>query len=252
MNQQNTCSVIIIAKNEAARILACIEHVRFAYEIIVVDNGSTDETVQRAKKANAVVVEKPGAYFSALRDAGAKAATGEWLLYVDADEIITDALQKEIVEKIRDGEAAAYYILRTNYYLGHRWPTKDKMVRLIKKSALVSWEGKLHEHAVIQGAIGTLKEPLEHNTHRTIEEMVKKTNEWSDIEAELRLSAGHPKMSWWRFIRVMGTAFTNSFFSQGGWKAGAAGWIESMYQAFSMFITYAKLWEKQEAKQLKK
>jgi len=245
MNRQNTCSAIIIAKNEAVRIVACIEHVRFASEIIVVNNGSTDETVARAKKAHAIVVEKPGVHFSALREAGSKAAKGEWLLYVDADEIITGALQKEILEKIQDDAAAAYYISRTNYYLGHRWPTKDKMVRLIKKSALVSWEGKLHEHAVIQGTIGTLKESLEHNTHRTIEEMVEKTNEWSDIEAQLRLSAHHPKMSWWRFVRVMLTAFNDSFWRQQGWRAGTTGWIESIYQAFSIFITYAKLWEKQ-------
>jgi len=251
MNQQNTCSVIIIAKNEAARIATCIEHVRFAQEIIVVDNGSTDKTVAIAKKAGAIVIEKPGVTFSALRDAGAKAATSDWLLYIDADEIVTPVLEKEILEKM-NGSASAYFITRINYYLGHRWPTKDKMVRLIKKSSLESWEGTLHEHANIKGTIETLSSSLEHRTHRTIEEMVEKTNEWSEIEANLRLSAGHPKMSWWRFVRVMMTAFTDSFIRQGGWRAGAVGWVESIYQAFSMFITYAKLWEKQETTQVKK
>jgi len=242
---QNTCSVIIIAKNEAERIAACIEHVRFASEVIVVDNGSTDATAKIAKEMKATVIEKKGMNFSELRDAGAAKATGDWLLYIDADELVTLALQKEILEKV-SGPAAAYFITRENYYLGHRWPTKDKMVRLIKKSALISWQGALHEHANINGSIDTLHAPLEHRTHRTIAEMVEKTNEWSDIEANLRFLAGHPKMSWWRFIRVMLTAFNDSFVRQQGWRVGTVGWIESIYQAFSMFITYAKLWEKQQ------
>lgn len=75
--------------------------------------------------------------------------------------------------------------------------------------------------------------------------MVEKTNKWSDTEALLRFNSNHPKMTWWRFPRVMLTAFFNSYIRQGGWKAGAVGLIESVYQSFSMFITYAKLWELQ-------
>jgi len=249
---QNTCSVIIIARNEAERIAACIEHVQFAGEIIVVDNGSTDATAKIAKEMKATVIEKKGMNFSELRDAGAAKATGEWLLYIDADELVTLDLQKEILEKTRpparqvNGTPAAYFIARTNYYLGHLWPTKDKMVRLIKKSALVSWQGSLHEHANINGSIDMLRAPLEHRTHRTLAEMVEKTNEWSEIEADLRLSAGHPAVVGWRFLRVMLTAFNDSFWLKQGWRAGTVGWVESIYQAFSMFITYAKLWEKQQ------
>lgn len=245
MNQKNTCSVIIIAKNEASRIATCIEHAAFADEIILVDNGSTDATGKIASALHARIVKKSGMNFSKLRDAGADAAKSQWLLYIDADEIITPELAHEIVEKI-EGETSAYYIPRTNYYLGHKWPTQDKMVRLIRKSAFHGWEGSLHEHAVVEGDIGTTVHPLMHHTHRTLEEMVEKTNEWSEIEANLRFSAHHPAMQWWRFIRVMITAFIDSFFRQGGWKAGVVGWIESIYQAFSMFITYAKLWEKQQ------
>jgi hypothetical protein len=78
--------------------------------------------------------------------------------------------------------------------------------------------------------------------------MVTKTNEWSLEEAKLRFDAGHPPVVGWRLIRVMITGFWRSFISQGGWKAGTVGWIESIYQGFSMFITYAKLWELQQKK----
>ena len=245
MNQKNSCSVIIIAKNEEARIASCLERVQFADEIIVVDNGSTDKTANIATALHATVITKSGKDFSALRAIGAKNATGDWLLYIDADELVTPELQKEILEKL-SGSAAAYFITRENYYLGCKWPTKDKMIRLIKKSALVSWKGSLHEHAEIVGAVETLSASLVHQTHRTLSEMVEKTNEWSEIEANLRFASGHPTMVWWRFIRVMLTAFNDSFWKQQGWRAGTVGWIESIYQAFSMFITYAKLWEKQQ------
>ena len=75
--------------------------------------------------------------------------------------------------------------------------------------------------------------------------MVEKTNKWSESEAELRYKAGHPEMSWWRFLRVMFTAFTDSYFKEKGYKSGTAGLVEAVFQSFSMFITYAKLWEKQ-------
>ena len=139
-----------------------------------------------------------------------------------------------------------YEIRRKNYYLGHMWPGDEYILRLMRKDALVEWYGKLHETARIRGEIGRLNAPMIHNTHRTLEEMVTKTNEWSEVEAQLRLSSKHPPVVWWRFIRVMATAFINSFIKQGGWRAGVVGLIESTFQAFSMFITYAKLWEKQQ------
>jgi len=75
--------------------------------------------------------------------------------------------------------------------------------------------------------------------------MVAKTNEWSVVEARLRLDAHHPPVVWWRLVRVMITGFWESFVRNGGWRAGTVGFIESIYQGYSMFITYAKLWEMQ-------
>ena len=140
----------------------------------------------------------------------------------------------------------AYVIPRKNYYLGSSWPSNDGMVRLIRKDSLIRWVGKVHEHAEIRGDVGRLRNHFLHDTHRTLEEMVAKTNEWSTVEAQLRYQHHHPLVSWWRLIRVMMTAFFDSFVSQGGWRAGTVGWIESVYQAFSIFVTYAKLWEMQQ------
>ncbi len=76
--------------------------------------------------------------------------------------------------------------------------------------------------------------------------MVEKTNNWSEIEADLRFKVHHPKITTLRLVKVMITGFTQSYFKQNGYKNGTEGFIEAVYQAFSLFITYAKLWEKQQ------
>ena len=242
-------SAIVLAKNEALRIGACLEALVWAGERIVIDNSSTDDTAKIAKKFGARVINSSEKSFAERRNIGLREAKGDWIFYVDADETVTPELTREI-QNITPG-FAAYQIRRKNYYLGKPWPHEEKMLRLFQKAALKEWYGELHESSRVEGQIGELSGVLLHDTHRTLEEMVDKTNEWSAAEAILRLRSGHPPVVWWRFIRVMLTAFFYSFIKQGGWRAGVVGWIESIYQAFSMFITYAKLWELQNVKNIK-
>ena len=241
-----TLTAIVITKNEQERIRACLKSLSFADEMIVVDNGSTDQTVELAKQLGAKVAKTAEKDFSGLRELGLREATGTWVLYIDADEEVTQVLQKEIRDTIEYTDKTVYFIRRDTYFLGHHWPYQDNVERLFFRTALRGWHGTLHETPLYVGEIATLAKPLVHRTHRTLEEMVAKTNEWSRLEAGLRLDAHHPPVVWWRLIRVMATGFWQSFIVQGGWKAGTVGLIESIYQAFSMFITYAKLWELQQ------
>lgn len=246
-NAQIQISAVVLAKNEEFRIARCLESLRFCDELIVIDNGSTDDTVKIAKTYGALVKRVEETNFSHLRTIGKEMAKGKWILYVDADEEIPEPLQKEIFQIVRknDQSSAGYYVLRENYYLGTLWPVQDRMQRFFLKEKLIRWEGIVHETAVVDGDMGALVSPLIHHTHRTLEEMLNKTNEWSNYEAQLRLNANHPPVVWWRLIRVMSTGFLRSFIQEGGWRVGTVGWIESIYQGFSMFITYAKLWELQ-------
>ncbi len=243
-------SAVILTKNEEDRIEKCLVSLSWVDERIVIDNGSTDKTVELAKKHNVKVIEVSEGDFSQLRNRGKDVARGDWLLYIDADEQVTPELKGKIKFIINtfnsENGPFGYFIKRKNLYIGHSWPYMDKMQRLFWKKSLLHWEGKLHETAIVEGIIGTIDEPLIHDTHRTISEMVTKTNVWSDVEAKLRIDSRHPPITWWRFLRVMMTAFWNSFVFQRGWRVGAVGWIESIYQAFSIFITYAKLWELQQ------
>lgn len=242
-------SVVILAKNAETVIADAIASVDFADEVIVVDNNSTDRTVELAKYLQAKVFSVDTNDFSELRNRGLQEAKGEWVLYVDTDERVSKKLKEEITRIISSQispkqNLCGFYVKRKNFYLGNNeWPYIEKIERLFKKDALKEWRGQLHESPIINGEVGELDSFLLHYTHRDLTSSLAKTIEWSKIEAELRFKAGHPKVTWWRLPRVMITSFFVSYIRQGGWKMGTVGLIESIYQAFSMFITYARLWE---------
>ena len=258
----NSISAIIIAKNAEGLIVESLKSVSFCNEMIVVDAGSSDRTIEVAKKMNAKVFEHKTQDFSQLRNFGLEKAKGEWVLYVDSDERVMEELRKSIESRIMPSPRAqaegnhesgigVYKIKRKNFYLGNNeWPYIERLERLFRRDNLKGWKGKLHESPVFEGEdlpagrqVGELDGFLLHYTHRNLSSMLEKTIEWSKIEAELRLNANHPNMSWWRFPRVMITAFWEYYIKQGGWKVGTIGLIESIYQTFSAFITYARLWE---------
>jgi glycosyltransferase involved in cell wall biosynthesis len=248
-------SAVILAKNAENLIADCIDSVSFCDEIIVIDDYSTDRTSDIVKMMGGSVYPYSSESFAKKRNLGLKKAKGKWVLYLDVDERLSLELKesiKKITESKRDNYSA-YRLKRQNYYLGNNpWPKIEKLERLFKKTKLEEWYGELHESARVDGPIGDVEGGvIKHYTHQDLTGMLDKTILWSKIEAELRLKSDHPKMSWWRFFRVMLTAFYDSYIKQKGYRVGTAGFIESMYQAFSMFITYARLWELQQAEKKK-
>ena len=245
----NKISVLILTKNEEKNIFACIESARqLVGEIIVVDAESSDKTVEIARKTGAQVFLNPFPDFAGQRNFAMIKASCRWVLYLDADERVTPELASSIKDQTENtsNNFVAYRVKRKNFYLGnHEWPKIEELERLFKKDQLKGWHGELHESPIVSGKIGELKGYLNHYTHRDLSSMLKKTIEWSKIEADLRFKAGHPKMTWWRFPRMMLTEFLKYYLGQGGWKLGTVGLIESLYQSFSIFITYVRLWERQ-------
>jgi glycosyltransferase involved in cell wall biosynthesis len=245
-------SGIIIAKDAENLIADCLDSLSFCDEIIVVDNESEDRTCEIAEKMGAkVFAHQLSDDFSELRNFGLKKAMDEWILYVDADERVTPLLRDEIIRSANNliNKYAGFRVQRKNFYFGnHEWPYIEKLERFFKKDKLDGWYGKLHESPKVKGEIGELEGYLLHYTHKDLKSMLEKTIKWSKVEAELRFKSGHPKMTWWRFPRVMLTAFFDSYIKQGGWKVGTVGLMEGMYQSFSIFVTYARLWEMQQEK----
>ena len=255
--KKQSLSAIVLTKNSKDTIEDCLASIAWVDEIVVVDNGSEDETVDMAKRFKARVIENTNGSFSDRRNIGAKEAKGVWLLYLDADERVTPKLRQEIKSNVKSQMSkVAYAIPRRNILLGHEmkhggwWP--DYVIRLVKKDSLIGWEGELHEQPVIrglpagrQGKIGKLKNPLIHNTHRSLTAMVEKTNDWSEIEAKLMYDANHPKMNIIRFFTAAFREFWYRAIRKYGFLDGPVGIIEIIYQVFSRFVSYAKLWELQ-------
>ncbi len=242
-------SVLIITKNDGDVIGDCIKSVKkLADEIIVVDGGSEDESVEISEKLGAKVVSNPFKDFSDQRNLALSLAKNDWIFYIDSDERATPEFTKNLKLKTENAreDIGGFYVRRKTFYLGKDWGFTDKVERVFRKDKLKGWRGKVHETPEVEGKLGTISEPILHYTHRNLEQMVEKTNDWSEYEADLRLKAGHPRMNVFRFLRVMITGFIRSYVSEKGYRNGTAGLIESIYQAFSMFITYSKLWERTE------
>lgn len=244
-------SAVIIAKNEEAMISGCLETLGFADEVLVIDTGSIDKTIEIAKKHKAKVVKYlDGKHFSDWRNKGLKESCGDWVLYVDADERIPNALKGEILEVIESSDTKnAYAIPRRNFMFGremkHIAVPPDYQKRLFRKNALRGWRGEVHEEPMIDGELGHLKNALVHEKHETFSEMVEKTNIWSNIEAKLMFEADHPQMNIPRFISAMAREFWKRMIVHKAFLDGKIGVIYGLYQVYSRFVSYAKLWEMQ-------
>lgn len=247
-------SVIIITKNEEDRIKACLESVKWATEIIVADNGSTDGTLEIAKKYTDKIIEFKEQDFAALRNKSAEKATGEWILYVDSDERVLWPLREEIEILVKNNKKSTYAISRRNIIFGKEVKygpyEHDWVIRLLRKKDFKEWVGKVHESPQFNGELGYTKNSLLHLTHRDIDQVVLKSLDWSNIDAKLRFEVGHPKMNGWRFLRILISETLNQGIKRKGFFGSTVGVIDSMLQVFSLFITYVRLWQMQQRKSM--
>ncbi len=241
-------SIIILAKNVADEIVPTLKTAKkIADEIILIDTGSTDNTLKISKPYITKLIQTKGHDFASWRNLGAKHSHGDWLLYLDSDERIPKPLAGEILANLQEPIHDAYTIPRYEIFYGrhlNHWPD-PYVLRLIKKTALVGWKGKLHEQPEVKGTIGQLKNTLIHLSHRNLKQNLTNTIAWSKLEAQMLLDANHPSIKGWRFWRILLTEFWIRFVKQGLWKDGTEGNIEVIYQMFSRFITYVRLWEMQ-------
>lgn len=247
-------SVVIIVKNEQDRIKACLESVKWADQIIVLDNDSSDKTIDIAKEYTKDIFVYHDLDFSSLRNKGMEKAKGEWVLFVDSDERVLNPLKGELIDLMKAGKFSAIAISRKNIIFGIEvkygpfWP--DWVIRLLKKSDFETWVGKVHEYPKFKGELGYSKNSFLHLTHRDLDQIVLKSLEWSKIDAQLRFKANHPKMSGWRFMRILFSEVFNQGIKKGGFFNGTVGIMDSLLQTFSMFMSYVRLWQMQQPKSL--
>lgn len=243
-------SVTIITLNEEKDLPRALESVRkIADEIVVVDSGSTDKTVEIAKKFGAKVYERKFDNFASQKNFAAGKTNGDWILSLDADEEIEPALADEIKVAIEKKDFDAYSIPRKNIILGKfikytRWqPELDRHVWLCKKGR-AKWVGDVHEELKVDRSVGRLKNFKIHHQYETVTEFIDMTNRYSELEAIERTVKGVR----FSFFRLFFDPFYNFFaryIYRLGFLDGWRGFVLSYLMAIYHLEVWIKIWERQ-------
>lgn len=228
-----------------------LKSISFADEIIIFALDRHDQDLQSlATKYHAKVINLPTPQIVELiRDQEVKTAKHDWVLVIDGDEVVTTALQQEIASVITNESIPAYSIPRRNFSLGY--PIRrggfgdDYVVRLIHKPSFQSWPTNIHSTPVVTGTTGKLCSFLEHHKDEGVEQMVDKTNRYSEIESQQFLDGHLPQVTPITLIRKWWMESFRRGILKGGLLDGRIGIIQSLYQGYSVFTSYAKLYEKQ-------
>lgn len=243
-------SVVILTHNNQATIQSCLDSVKLADEIIVIDDNSTDKTLNLIMKYSVKVIHQRLVNFSKQRNLAIKQVKSDWVLFLDSDEIVSDKLFKEIKNVIKNFSYSAYKIKRLNYFFGKQikhggyWP--DWQTRLFKVKDFRGFVGTIHESPEFNGQLGKIDNHLIHFSHKNLIECFQKSLSWTKKEAEEFIKAGHPPVTWWRIVKVMIWEFCYRYFKKLGFLDGYVGFIESLIQAINRFFVYQQIWELQQ------
>lgn len=238
-------SASIITYNNERTIENCLKSLGWADEIIVVDSFSTDLTYEICKKYAHKIEQRKWPGFRDQYDYATSLAAHDWIIFVDADEVISPELADEVVKAASEGKYDGFLIYRQTYYLG-RWIrhggwNPDREIRLYKKGK-GRWEGGLHATVRIEGKIGKLDEIIEHYNYRDISDQINTIDRYSRNAAEDMLQQGR-KYSLIQLIFRPIFRFFRDFIIKKGYKDGLPGFIIAVATGFYVFIKYAKLWE---------
>jgi glycosyltransferase involved in cell wall biosynthesis len=238
-------SVILITKNEAANIRACIESVAWADEIIVVDSGSTDDTVAICKELGAQVHVHDWPGFGVQKNRALGYATQDWVLSLDADERVTPELRAEI-ENILCAEQTsdAYFVPRLSNYCGrfmrHSGWYPDLLSRLFKRGKARFSDDLVHERLIIEGETGELQGLLLHYAFDDLEEVLHKVNQYSSAGAVMMRQRGRQASLTGAVFRGL-WSFVRTYILRGGFLDGREGFMLAVSNAEGTYYRYLKL-----------
>jgi glycosyltransferase involved in cell wall biosynthesis len=239
-------SVTVITHTEAHNLAACLRSVGFANQIVVLDSGSTDDTVQIARSLGAEVSVNPDWQgFGVQKNRALALANSDWVLALDADERVTPELKAEILACLETPAFDVYSIPRLSSYCGqymrHSGWYPDRVTRLFRRHAACFSDDLVHERVVAQGAMGQLRSILLHESFRNFEAVLDKANRYSTAGAQSLLKQGKTGSlgkavghSLWAFIRT--------YFLRLGFLDGRMGLVLAISNAEGTYYRYLKLW----------
>jgi glycosyltransferase involved in cell wall biosynthesis len=244
-------TAVVITRNEAHQIAACIAALRFVPHVLVIDSGSTDGTREAAAAAGAEVVLEPFTDFAGQRNAGLARVRTAWALMIDADERVSPELATEIVATLAKAattpEVAAFRVLRRNHFMGRpltRSRSGNERLTRLMRVGRAKYVNAVHETPIIDGEIRELAAPMEHLTHVRLRDAFEKTLRYAilwaqDMNARGKTTslfgiAGHTVHRWFKL-----------YVFKGGFLEGTRGFILAGFESVGVFFKYALLWELQ-------
>lgn len=241
-------SVAIITKDEEANLPGCLKSVAFARQIVVVDSGSTDGTLEIARDLGCDVFTEPWKGFGPQKQMAIDRCREPWVLVLDADERIPPETEKAIRQVVSGGEGGVpgYSFPRKNFFQGRWirhmgwWP--DRITRLFRNGKGRMTDAAVHEAVDVAGQVALLDAPIEHYTESRLSEILKKIDRYSTLAAEEAFREGRRSSVWGAIARAELT-FCQDYVLRLGFLDGRQGLVLSVTDAVNKFFKYAKLSE---------
>jgi len=240
-------SAIVLTKNEEDNIEKCLKRLTFCDEIIVIDDNSTDDTAVLAKNIGAKVYSRSlNGDFASQRNFGLEKAKSEWVLFIDADEIVTPSLREEIKQMGNEQiyKYSGFYIKRQDFFLGKTLKYGEagniKLLRFARKGK-ARWKRKVHEYWDIDGKTKTLENPLVHNSHPNLKQLINSLDSWSNLHALENKSEGKSS-NLLKIITFPSAHFVKNYFFKKGFLDGVHGFTFAIFISFHSFLSWSKLW----------
>lgn len=240
-------SAVIVTLNEEKNIERCLKSLSFVDEIVLVDDGSNDKTVEIAKKYTEKIFEhKSEGYVEPARNFAIEKAKGPWILIIDADEEIPASLKDELEKTAKSKDADVLWIPRKNILFGEWiknnegwWP--DYNPRFFKKGT-IRWSNKIHGKPEVNGKEIWLDSKEEyamvHHNYQTVRDFIERLNRYTDIEAE------EENFDWRNITKDQNEEFLSRLFARKGYKDGFHGLVLSYLEAMYSVVLSSKIWEK--------
>ncbi len=241
-------TVVTLTLNEERNIAACLETVRWADEIIVVDSGSVDRTVELARRCRAEVLPVQWQGYGHARNLALEHATGDWVLWLDADERVPPGLAEEIRRIVDSGDSPVqgYEVARRAFFLGkwirHCGWYPSRVTRLFRRGSARFSESRVHERLLFEGPVGRLSQDLLHYTDDDLAQYFVKFNRYTTLAAQDMHAAGK-RAGLVDLLTRPPFMFLKMYLGRRGFLDGLHGFVLCCLSAGYVFVKYAKLWE---------
>jgi len=240
-------SAVIITKNEERNIERCLRSVSWVDEIVVVDSGSQDRTLDICRQFGCKIIETEWLGFGPTKQHAVNAATHDWVLSIDADEEVTPELQEEIKTVLQQNQHMNGYRIRWLSYYIKKWVrysgwNKQYKLKLFNRQYGHFNDSLIHEKVVLEGPGAKLKHVLKHHTYPDLATFTRKMDSYAEMGARMLYEKGKEGSLWSAYLHGMAT-FIKMYFLQLGFLDGKVGLILASNYAFAVYYKYLKLWE---------